>query len=291
MIRSQAPMYSECYKRPSKRHADRKADPSSASLAEYQQAKRAKQDPARLKALFHECWAASDSARAFRQALESRGYALAQGDRRGVVAVDFQGEVYAVAKWAGIKTKDLRARLGDGKDLPSVATVAADIAARMTDTLCRHIAESERQFQKRSAALAFHRAQLVERQRKERADLTAALERRWARESADRLNKGLRGLWDRITGRRAEQVRRNERETLESLRRDRAQKDSLIERHLDERESFHTLARQARSSHTREVEDLHRDIADYLHKGKDLPARDLSGKRNHTRDGLRGGRD
>jgi hypothetical protein len=42
--------------------------------------------------------------------MEARGYYLAQGDRRGFVAVDWQGEVYAIAKWAGVKTRDVRAK-------------------------------------------------------------------------------------------------------------------------------------------------------------------------------------
>jgi len=37
------------------------------------------------------------------------------GDRRGFPAVDHRGEVFAVCKWAGIKTKEVRARLTDEK--------------------------------------------------------------------------------------------------------------------------------------------------------------------------------
>jgi hypothetical protein len=107
------------------------------------------------EAMFQQCWAASDSGRAYKAALAERGYTLALGDRRAVVAIDFQGQVYAVSKWSGVRTKEVRAKLD---------------------------------------------------QLKERADLAAARERRWAKECAERaarLNRGMRGLWDRLTGRRA----------------------------------------------------------------------------------------
>jgi hypothetical protein len=89
-------------------------DPASYSLGEWQQAKRAGHDPKALKGMFQELWAASDSGRAFAAALQSRGYTLACGDskRRGHVAVDWRGEVYAIARYTGQRTKDVRARLG-----------------------------------------------------------------------------------------------------------------------------------------------------------------------------------
>src|SRR3546814_10043965 len=86
-------------------------DPTNFTLAEYQQAKRAEKDAREIKTVFQDCWAVSDSTPAFAQALKERGYKLARGDRRGFVAVDMKGEVYAVARWAGVKTKDVRARL------------------------------------------------------------------------------------------------------------------------------------------------------------------------------------
>jgi hypothetical protein len=244
----------------------RERDPKNFTRAEWEQAKRAKQDPKALKALFQECWAISDSPKAFANALQARGYTLAQGDRRSHVAVDFRGEIYAVAKWVGIKTKDMRGKLGDADRLPTIAEAKASIAAGMTDMLRGHIAKAEAASQKRLTALAFQKTQLVEKQRKERADLDAAHEKRRAKETADRagrLNRGFRGIWDRLTGRYGEQSRKNEREALDASRRDRREKDALIERHLDERQGFHTLAKQAKAAHTRDVEQLHRDVADF----------------------------
>ena len=241
-------------------------DPRNFSRSEWEQARNAKQDPKALKAMFQQCWAASDSGKAYAQALAERGYTLAAGDRRTVVAVDFRGQVYAIAKWTGLRTKEARAKLDQLKDLPSVEQATAASAARMTEALRGFVAEAEKARQKQSAALAMQREQLVQRQRKERADLTTALEKRWARESTERaarLNKGVRGLWDRLTGRRAQQTQDNERQALTAFHRDRREKDGLIERHLQERETLHMLARQQKQTHARDVEQLHRDIAAY----------------------------
>jgi hypothetical protein len=239
-------------------------DPRNFTRHEWEQAKRAKQDPKALKAMFQECWAISDSPKAFANALRARGYTLAQGDRRGHVAVDFRGEIYAVAKWIGVRTKELRSKLGDAERLPTVSEAKADIAASVTEMIRGHIAKAEAASQRQLAALAFNRTQLVEKQRMERANLNAAHEKRWALETAERaarLNKGFRGIWDRLTGRYGKQARENEREALDACHRDRREKDTMIERHLDERQSYHTLARHVKSSHARNVEGLHCDVA------------------------------
>jgi hypothetical protein len=71
-------------------------DPLTFSREEWQQAKRAGLDPRELKAVLQQCWSASDSRAAFEQALKERGFWLAQGDRRGFVAVDYRGAVYSL---------------------------------------------------------------------------------------------------------------------------------------------------------------------------------------------------
>ena len=82
------------------------------------------------------------------------------------------------------------------------------------------------------------------------------------------MNKGFRGIWDRLTGRFGKQFCKDEWEALEAMRRDRREKDALIEHHLDERQGYHTLAKQAKAAHARDVEQLHRDVADYLRMGE-----------------------
>ena len=103
-------------------------DPTNFTHAQWEQAKRAGHDPRALKSMFQECWTASDSRQAFAAAIQARGYTLARGDRRGYVAVDYRGEVYAIAKYTGIKTREVSVRLGDEKELPSIEQAKSAIS-------------------------------------------------------------------------------------------------------------------------------------------------------------------
>lgn len=258
-------------------------DPLNFTRAEWEQAKQARQDPKALKAMFQQCWEQSASGEAYKEALAERGYTLAHGDRRAFVAVDFRGQIYAVAKWSNVKTKEVRAKLEPLKTVPSVEQAKATIATRMTEALRSYVTDAETARQKQKAVLAMQRAQLVQKQRQERADLAAAQQQRQAKETAlraSRLNRGMRGLWDRITGRHAKQSKTNEQEALAAWQRDRQEKDALILRHLDAREGLHLQVRQQKDIHAKDIEQLHRDIAAYQ-QFHDKAAPDLRG---HFRD-------
>ncbi len=112
-------------------------DPRNFTLAEWQQAKRIGKDPKQIKAVFQECWSFSDTQSNFAHALKEHGYILARGDRRGLVAVDHRGEVFAVSKWVGIKTKETRTKLADEQNLPSVDEARILMAQAMTEQLDR----------------------------------------------------------------------------------------------------------------------------------------------------------
>ncbi|BBK44874.1 hypothetical protein STVA_48940 [Allostella vacuolata] len=127
----------------------RNRDPLNFTRQEWQQARRAKVDTQAVKAMFQECWSASDSRAAFANALAAHGHYLAQGNRRGFVAVDHRGEVYSLSRWLGIKRKDIAARLGDPQALPTVQQTKADLASRMTKKLRSHIAAADAEFAER----------------------------------------------------------------------------------------------------------------------------------------------
>ena len=112
--------------------ADR--DPLNYTHAQHQQAKRAGKQADKIKQVFQDAWARSDTRDTFATALKEHGYILARGDRRGFVAVDHRGEVHAVARYAGIKTREVRDRLGELDGLPNVQQ-AQDIALRDCPTL------------------------------------------------------------------------------------------------------------------------------------------------------------
>lgn len=249
-------------------------DPANFSRAEWQQAKRAKMNPKALKAMFQECWAVSDSRQAFANALGERGFYLAQGDRRGFVALDYRGEVYAISRWVGIRSKEVAARLGNPKSLPGVEETKTAIANRMGAQVRRYIQDAERESKQDSARLAFKRTKLVQQHRDERQKLREFQKARWLAETdkrASRLSKGLPGIWDRITGKYAKIRRQNEAEAYRAHLRDRAQRQSLIDRQLQERQTFQQDVRRVREGHFANRAQLHEDVAFYIRLGKHEP--------------------
>lgn len=241
-------------------------DQATYSLAEWQQAKRGGHDPKALKAMFQECWATSDSGKAFTAALQARGYTVCRGDRRSFVAIDYRGEVYGIARACNVKTKDVRARLGEADKLPSIEEAKAQIAKRMTGMLEGHIQALEARHKTRSASLAFRRAELVGQQRMEREKLQKEQEARRVKEMqerAKRFRKGLGGLWDRITFKHSKIKKRNALEAQEAEQRDNAERDRLIYRQLDQRRTLHQEIKAARQAHSQRVAELHCDIASF----------------------------
>lgn len=234
----------------------RERDPLTFTREEWQQARRIGLDPKQIKALFQECWAQSDSGVSFAQALKERGFTLARGDQRGVVAVDYRGEVYNAARQAGVRTKDILARLGDPESLPSVDQAKAAIAARMTDRIKGFIRQAELEAGQGRTALEFRRSELAGRHREERRALTEAQEKRWTAETnarAAKLQRGFSGLWQRVTGKYSKIREQNEREAWKALMRDRAERDELITGQLDER---HVLQDEIRDQRQRQQADL-----------------------------------
>jgi Relaxase/Mobilisation nuclease domain len=91
--------------------------------AEEQQAKRLGVTTEERKAEITALRQASDSAEAFKAALEHAGYVLAKGDQRGFVLVDESGEVFSLSKFVtDIKGKEYKAFMAsiDREALPTV---------------------------------------------------------------------------------------------------------------------------------------------------------------------------
>lgn len=245
----------------------RERDPRNFSRAEWQQAKRVEQDPKLLKSMFQECWAASDSRQAFAAFLAERGYSLARGDRRGFVAVDYRGEVYSLSRWIGVNNQKLTARLGNCQSLPSVDSAKHTMATRMTDVLGTYINEAKTAAQKDFASLSFRRTELKHRHRNERDQLAKIQTQRWEKETAaraSRLARGVKGIWERITGRYARIRSQNESETYQCFLRDQAQRDTQIERQLAERQQLQHDIKHWHQTRSEEVAELRRDIAFYM---------------------------
>lgn len=214
------------------------ADPLNYSGAEASQAKRVKCDPAALKELFKACWDTSDSRASFAAALSEQGFHLARGDRRGFVAVDADGEIYSLSRWLGVKAKDLRARLGDGTDMPTVEDTVA-LPARGSvhhDALSAQV-QNNHQREEHDRKLT----ELVARQRQEREALTKSQVARCSAEvktRQSRLPTGLKATWARLTGQYQRLCQDLANEAQRCSARYYLDMQALVDRHLAERRAM-----------------------------------------------------
>lgn len=251
-------------------------NPLNFSREEWQQARRSKQDPKALKAAFRECWLTTKTAQQFSTALRERGFYLARGDRRGVVAVDWRGEVYAVGRYAGVKSKELKQRLGDAAEFPAVDEVKSWLSHRIGSKLKSWAKELEAHALKKNLASEFQREQVVQRHRHVRQKLTESQNKRWQldeRQRAARTPKGIRGLWGWITGKNKKLRKTNEAEIALARSRDRREKHALIKSQLDERRNFQRQIQHARGQQQTIIHELNRDLADYLRMGGNDPVK------------------
>lgn len=221
------------------------------TLQEWQQAKRLNDDPRLLKLALRECWSKTDDKPSFEAALERHGFYLAKGDRRSFVAVDWRGEVYSLSRWLGVKAKELKSRLGDEKELPTIETVKTRMDLALVQRAEKLTHDIQAHYTTRFAPIVRQKAVLVERQQQERNALAQQQEKRRHEETLERqarLNKGLRALWDHFTGRHSKIIQQNEAEAYAALQRDKMQKDALVTRQIDERrvlqERFDDLRQQ-----------------------------------------------
>lgn len=149
----------------------------------------------RSRPFFLQCWQQSDSRSAFAAALWAQGYCLAREDRRGFVAVDAAGEIYSLSRWCGVRTKELRARLGDPMDLPDVEEAQALFTSPHKDDVPAQ-AETDTRVEMRLD-------DLITRQRNERDALLKVQEELCVTETQQRqtrLPTGMRLIWARISG-------------------------------------------------------------------------------------------
>jgi len=260
--------------------------PLNFSLEEWQQAKRQKLDPREIKQVFQETWSRTDNANAFKNALEEKGYFLARGDRRGFVALNVEGEVFAIPKWVGLKTKEVRAKLGKESELESVDQVRSELALKVTekvtslmrDVKSRHGDELRPLMETKRAMTIAHQS--------ERQLLSSKQEKRWGAENAkraDKLNKGLRGLWQKVTGKSRHIQKANEAEAYQGLIRDRTQRDDLVFAQLKERQVLQKDIKKIRNRHVQNHRLLSREVSTYLRMrtAQKNVGRDRSQKHEH----------
>ena len=242
-------------------------DPLNYSHVEHSQAKRSNQDVKHLKAIFQACWASSDSQAAFANALLEHGLHLAKGDRRGHVAVDSNGEVYSISRWVGVKAKEVRARFGDGSDLPSVEETKRKIAASEPAQSSKARKEFDALIGQQHEVLEANRTALVIDHRNARETLKLEHQTRKIVETTARNEKfprGLKAAWFRLSGQYGVLKQACELEAKDCDCRDRAEFQSLIEAQLSERQKLENQFRQLRHQHLAAISQLNHKTNDFV---------------------------
>ncbi|WP_299587629.1 AAA family ATPase [uncultured Tateyamaria sp.] len=181
-------------------------DPAHASLdrvdlADWQAAKRRGRNAIDQKQLIRQCWERSDSRIGFQAALAEHGMALARGDRRSHVVVTADGQIIAVARAVGQRTKDVRAKLGEADALPGVETARQHLAEQLTSRFAQAARKVRDQVREERHALDAERDAQIKAHRAARKVLeqTQAAERAALTVQMTQSRGGLVGLWERIS--------------------------------------------------------------------------------------------
>ena len=243
------------------------ASPDNFTMAQWQQAQRFGLHPKEIKQAFQTAWAQSDDLKSFAAAISEQGYRLAKGDRRGFVAVDLYGNVYSIPKWLGLKTREVKTKLGSPEPLPTVEAATKDLTKRVSDRLLQFIDQAEARQSAELAAPQLSKRAMTRGHRQERESLIAKQADRWRWERLarqDRFNRGWRGLWDRLTGRYGRLKAENELETKLCRERDVEEREALFARQMKERRSLQKDIDKMRARHVAERKRLTLMVADYL---------------------------
>jgi hypothetical protein len=236
--------------------------PTNVTLAEWQAAKRRGKNAIDQKKLIQQCWASSDSKAGFEAALKEHGYILAKGNRRSHVIVCHDGEVIAVSRATGQKTKAVREHLGEADNLPSVENAMLQHTKDVRGQFARMAGEARQNLSQNREKLETERKALIARQKTERATLDKGQAVRWKKESdvrASRFKTGLRGLWQRMNGQSRKITEKNEREAYVALQRDRQQRQRLINAQIRERQQIDQQRTQLRQEAFGLINDMRSD--------------------------------
>lgn len=260
-------------------------DPRNFTLDEWQQAKRAGIDPRELKSAVQNCWNHADGVNAFAAALEERGLFLARGDRRGFVAINMDGDVFAISRLVNGKSQDVTARLGDPSRLPSVDEARARIASDIAPRLSRYITEAKNIARTNMEPLIAKREALKVQHQAERQAFDKSITARFNEEQrirSSRVRKGIAGAWDFLTGRYFKTRKQNEMEAKFARERDSFERHALIRTQHKDRQALQDLIREKRRQEAERILTLYRDAAKFRRMREGEAERDRNGR---TRDG------
>lgn len=172
-----------------------------------------------------------------------------------------------MSRWTGVKTKELKQRLGDPDRLPGVDDVRTKVHGRLTGRVRDYLKEGRETQARELAPEVKELREMVRAHRAERARLEKALEQRRLAETkarSARLHKGIRGVWELLTGKARAIRRENEREAFQAFLRDRDQREDLFKAQSKEKKAVQDRIASLRARQRVERMQLAGKLADVL---------------------------
>jgi hypothetical protein len=226
-------------------------DSNNFTLAEWQRAKRLGFDPLKIKNTIKDCWVASADKAEFQQLLAGKGLVLATGDRPYLV-VDQYCQVYAIPRAINQPVKIVRDRLGDTDKVQKLEKAREAVASAMQAKISTQHATRDTAIHARLEKIEVQQAAFKDRHKHELETLSVQQTERLKVETLARqarFNKGWKGLFDRVTGRRRKTEQQNELEYKRCQSRDAAEKDALLFEHVAQNRKL--FERKQRLAHYR----------------------------------------
>ncbi|MBL4837626.1 MAG: hypothetical protein JKY34_08605 [Kordiimonadaceae bacterium] len=95
------------------------------------------------------------------------------------------------------------------------------------------------------------------------------------------MQKGFKGLWQKVTGKHAQIQKQNEMETFFAYERDKKQSHDLRTAQMNERRSLQTEIQAVRQTHTKGQTQLYKDLGSY-HRMQERASIKHEFNRNHA---------
>lgn len=155
--------------------------------------------------------------------------------------------------------------------LPSLAVVRENVSRRMTKTLENHQKTVRDQLRQEAEPILRDRLAMRQKHRDERQRMKEFHDQRKAQETkerSDRLARGLLGVWHRLTGQYQKTRTQNEAEAKLCDKRDREQKQFLVEKQLKDRQKLQEQYKVIKAEHYSVLQNLREHTAHYLSLGR-----------------------
>lgn len=237
-------------------------------LTEWQIAKRQQQDPKAFKQHVQTLWQQSKDAISFKQALAKNNLVLAKGDKKNVaVLVDIHGDIRSLARTLAVKSKDVKAKLGEFDSLLTIDRAKQSFSQQHKD-----------EYERRHKALIHrHKAQLMplkqqvyaltDKHKVERQTLTNTHQKRQRTECEKRLSlyaTGLKGIWNWVSLQTYKLKQKHEAEYQASIERDEQELEVLLQRQLRQRETLQQPIDNLKTQHQSELQHFNQGFVETM---------------------------